>query len=65
MPQVSDEKDIRLYSTINTAKISKILKVSKCTVQKVIFKKKIETGNIKNRKKSGKSTKLTKMIVNI
>ena len=41
------------------AKISKILKVSKCTVQEVI-KKNIETGDIKDRKKRGRPTKLTK-----
>ena len=35
------------------------MKVSRCTVQEVI-RKKIETENIKDRKKSGRTTKLTK-----
>ena len=59
MSRVSDEEDKKLYSTMNRAflraflrpKYKKILKVSWCTVQKVI-KKKFETGDIKNRKKS-------------
>ena len=41
------------------AKISKILKVSRGTVQEVI-KRKIESGNIKDGKKGGNPTKLTK-----
>ena len=40
------------------AKISKILKVSRCRVQEVI-KKKIETEDINDRKKRGRPTKLT------
>ena len=41
------------------AKMSKILKVSRCTVQEVI-KQNIETGDIKDRKRRRRQTKLTK-----
>ena len=41
-----------------------MLKVSRCTVQEVI-KKKIEAGDIKDGKKSGRPTKLTKSNLNI
>ena len=44
---------------ISQAKILEILKVSWCIEQEII-KKKIKTGDIKERKKSGRSTKLTK-----
>ena len=56
------KKDIKLYSTVIRALLRlKYQKYSRCTVQEVI-KKKIENGEIKNRKKRGKPTKLTKSI---
>ena len=61
MSWVSDEKRhkhiFHYEQGTSQAKISKILKVCRCTVQEVI-KKKIETGDIKDRKKSGRPIKL-------
>ena len=57
------KKDIKIIPCheqgTSHAKISKILKVSRGTVEELITKK-IETGDIKNRKKTGRPTKLTK-----
>ena len=60
MPWVSDEKGHKIiFDHEQGTSQTKISKVSKCTVQEVI-KKKIETGDIKDKKKSQRLTKLTK-----